>query len=160
MTHPTDQSWQSLPNSARWLGLTGLIPFFAAAVAMLIPPPEIPLSIIIGAQVLYGAVILSFLGGVAWGAAMARGERDLLPYALAVAPSLVAWFALILINPFRQAFVLALAFGLLWLVDRYHTKVGRYPQPFFQLRTLLTIGVVASLLTSGFALLSYLPPSP
>ncbi|GAB5471254.1 MAG: hypothetical protein Kilf2KO_42840 [Rhodospirillales bacterium] len=150
-------TWQSLPSAARWLGLAGLIPFFAGAIAILAAPPGWPLVKLMAAVCIYGVAILSFLGGVAWGAAMTRGERAWMPYVMAVAPSLVGWFALLFVYPFHQPFVLALAFGLLWLADRHHTAVGRFPQPYFLLRTLLSVGVVVSLLAAGFALLSYLP---
>ncbi len=48
---------------------------------------------------------------------------------------------------------MALAFGLLWLVDRQHLAAGRFPAPYLMLRTVLTIGVVVSFLVAGVALL-------
>ncbi len=147
------QGWQSVPATARWLGIAGLIPFFLAAGLLLLPPQGLPAGKVLSGALVYGVAILSFLGGVAWGAAMVRGERGPGPYILAVAPSLVGWLTLLFVFPLQQPFVMALAFGLLWLVDRYHVSVGRFPQPYYMLRTVLTIGVVVSLILSGFAVL-------
>ncbi len=145
--------WTRLPQSVRWLGLAGLIPFFGCAIIILWPDSGAPGARILGAMLVYGVAILSFLGGVAWGAAMARGEEAWGVYLLAVAPSLVAWGTLLFVFPLHQAFVMALAFALLWLVDRYHTAVGRYPESFLKLRSLLTIGVVVSFFVAGYAML-------
>ncbi len=145
--------WTSLPPAARWLGLAGLIPFFAGAIIILWPDGGAPIGKILQAMLVYGVAILSFLGGVAWGAAMARGEEGLPVYALAVAPSLVGWGTLLFVYPLHQAFAMALAFALLWLVDRYHTNVGRFPAAYLMLRSLLSIGVVVSFLAVGFRLL-------
>ncbi len=145
--------WQSVPAPARWLGIAGLVPFFLGAGLLLAPPGGLPLEKVLGATLVYGVAILSFLGGVAWGAAMVRGERTLGPYLMAVLPSLVGWGTLLFVFPLQQPFVLALAFGLLWLVDRHHVAMGRFPQPYYMLRTVLTIGVVISLIASGFAVL-------
>jgi len=151
------QAWHQVPAGARILGLAGLVPFFAGALFTLQPPGPIPAAAIVGATVLYGAVILSFLGGIAWGAAMTRGERAFAPYLVAVIPSLVGWVTLLFVYPTHQPFVLALAFGLKWLVDRYHVQVGRYPQPFLMLRTILTVGTVASLIVMGFLIMPARP---
>lgn len=152
--------WQRVPGGARWLGLAGLVPFLAGVVLTVNPPGPVPPGAIVQATLLYGAVILSFLGGIDWGAAMLRGERATAPYLVAVIPSLVAWVTLLFVYPTHQAFVLALAFALKWLVDRFHLQVGRYPQAFMRLRTLLTIGAVAALLVLGFLVLDFGPPPP
>lgn len=145
--------WTRLPQAARWLGLAGLIPFFAAAIIILWPDGAAPLGKILQAMLVYGVAILSFLGGVAWGAAMARGEEGWPVYILAVAPALVGWGTLLFVYPFHQAFVMAVAFALLWLVDRQHASVGRFPATYLTLRSVLTVGVVISFLVVGFALL-------
>ena len=147
------EGWQSVPSAARWLGIAGLIPFFVGAGLELAPLKGLPAGKVLAGSLVYGVAILSFLGGVAWGAAMARGERGAGPYILAVAPCLVGWFTLLFVFPLHQPFVLALAFGLLWLVDRYHVAQGRLPESYYMLRTVLTIGVVVSLIAGGFAVL-------
>lgn len=148
-----NSGWTHLPQAARWLGLAGLIPFFAGAIIILWPDGNVPLGKILQAMLVYGVAILSFLGGVAWGAAMNRGEEAWSVYLLAVAPSLVAWGTLLFVFPLHQAFVMALAFALLWLVDRHHTAVGRFPATYLTLRSVLTVGVVVSFLVAGFVLL-------
>ncbi len=145
--------WTRLPPAARWLGLAGLIPFFGCAVFILLADGPATSQRILGAMLVCGAVILSFLGGVAWGAAMARGEQGLLVYLQAVTPSLVAWLTLLFVYPLHQAFVMALAFALLWLLDRHHQAEDRFPAPYMRLRALLTIGVVVTFLVAGVAIL-------
>ncbi len=43
----------------------------------------------------YAALILSFLGGMWWIQPLSRGDAALVAYLLAVAPSLIAWGALV-----------------------------------------------------------------
>ncbi len=148
------EGWSRLPPPLRWIGLAGLVPFFAAAILVLLPstPPDAAFRIL-GAMMVYGVAILSFLGGVAWGAAMARGEEGWAPYLLAAAPCLVGWLTLLFVYPLHQAFVMALAFALLWLLDRQHAAAGRLPGPYMRLRAILTLGVVVSFLAAGFLVL-------
>ena len=83
----------TIPPSPRSLGFAGLLPQFACLAALWLGPEEwryAALAIAWG----YGALILSFLGGLWWGIAASRmreGER--VPgwlWLAAVAPSLVA----------------------------------------------------------------------
>ncbi|MEM6942342.1 MAG: DUF3429 domain-containing protein, partial [Pseudomonadota bacterium] len=94
------------PTAPGWLGLAGLLPFFACAagVAMLDDRPSALASELLAG---YGAVILSFMGGCRWGFAAvglgaerqggAEGAWSL--YALAVLPALYAWPVAILPEP-------------------------------------------------------------
>lgn len=109
------------PSPAAWaLGVAGLIPFVAGAAGMLWPsalPWPVPggAAAALGA---YGAVIVSFLGGIHWGLAMAgSGEPSALRLAWGVVPSLIAWPALLLAPAWGLA-ALAAALVLCFMVDR------------------------------------------
>lgn len=66
----------------------------------------------------YGAVILSFLGGIHWGVAMHHGGADASrQLAACMLPSLAAWIALTLEPPAALA-MLAASFLFWWIYDR------------------------------------------
>ena len=143
----------TVPAAAAWLGGLGAIPFVALAVAM----PVVPAAtrpVVALALTAYGAVILSFLGGIHWGMAIVApaGAGDRLParLALSVVPSLVAWAALLV--PERMALVgLAVAVALMLWVDLRATAAGEAPAWYPRLRVPLSAAVVASLLLAAFA---------
>ena len=106
----------------------------------------------------YSAVILSFLGGVRWGAAMGHDEVETAPRSvevvnaltvelvIAVLPALIAWGALLL--PVVPALaLLAFSFVVLGLADRIAAQDGRLPAWYGRLRLWLTGGATASILT-------------
>jgi len=143
---------QSLPAWAKPLGYGGLVPFAACALVMLAMPDAGTRDLAGRALLGYGAVILSFLGGVHWGlvlrgAAPQRAGRLL---AAGVVPSLVGWVALLL--PFEQAAaVLVAGFGLFWLYEHRVLGPEVLPPDYLALRRWLTLGVVASI---GLALMA------
>lgn len=106
---------------AGWLGWSGLLPFALLAVAVMAGPWR---DAALSAFLAYSAVILSFLGGVRWGRAMAQGasSRQL---AWAVTPSLVAWPALMLPAPAALG-VLAAAYVVVAALDG---RLDRLPAP-------------------------------
>lgn len=130
-----------MPAAARWLGYAGLIPFVAAAVAGLVSGAN---DFPVRALVAYGAAILSFLGGVRWGLAMATAEPAALlrPLLISVLPSLAGWGALLLPTP-TSLIVLSAAFSLLLLADLRLTSA---PAWYGTLRVPLSLGSIASLL--------------
>ena len=140
-----------LPPWMAALGYAGLIPF-AACAALLLAAPEAGLRSLCERALLgYGAVILSFLGGVHWGLALrgdpGRGPRML---AIGVIPSLVGWAALL--APFETAAAIQVgAFGAFWLYEHRVLGPTVLPPAYLALRRWLTVGVVASL---GLALMS------
>jgi len=131
-----------IPTAARWLGLAGLLPFAAAALAAL--APKAPLhALALPALLAYGAVILSFLGGIRWGLAMAAGAEALSArLALSVLPSLLAWLALLL-APRAGLLLLALGFAAMLLLDQ---RIGYAPPWYPRLRLPLSLGALAALL--------------
>jgi Protein of unknown function (DUF3429) len=137
------------PLAAVWLGGLGALPFIAlsGAGALLRPSlgdgPQIAL-------LAYGAVILSFLGGVHWGAAIVSRDEQTgraLPLRLiiSVMPSLAGSVALL----FPRAaglVVLAVSFMAMLWVDLRATRLGVTPRWYPKIRIPLTLLVCASLL--------------
>jgi len=122
------------------LGLLGLLPFLAAGLgAVLLTPPAAGTAAVVAA--VYGAVILSFLGGVHWGFALKGGGAA--AFLWAVTPSLVVFFAAFLPLPFMLA-VLSAGFVLTGAVDvTVFSRTG--PRWYVRLRIVLTLVVVVVL---------------
>ncbi len=75
------------------LGLAGLLPQVACVALALMRDGSRLAAAVAGGG--YAALILSFLGGMWWMQALARGDARWWPYLLAVAPSLLGWAALL-----------------------------------------------------------------
>jgi hypothetical protein len=134
----------STPSATRttaiWLGAAGALPFIAAVLAGLLLADSLIAQWTEQAAFLYGAVILSFLGGIHWGLALTRARADSRAYIIGVIPSLVGWGAVLL--PMRIGLVvLALGFIGQFLMDLRLSLPGW----FRTLRLALTIVVSASL---------------
>ena len=103
----------------------------------------------------YGAVILSFLGGILWGRVMdnapmpAADERARL-LGLSVLPSLLAWAAL-LIDSRSGLLLLEVSFVGALAIDLWLARRGAAPQWFPHLRIPLTVVVVGCLTVSVLA---------
>lgn len=132
-----------IPAPARWLGLGGLIPFFAAAALSWAPNAELG-QFGLTALAAYAAVILSFLGGVRWGAVL--GDPAALsrwtPLGLSVLPSLVAWAALLLPPAPMMTLLLAGLIGQ-FVLDTRAASRGELPDWYAALRVILTVGASA-----------------
>ena len=136
---------KSSPTPALVLGLSGLLPFAAAPAYMLMSSAFIPE--ICTAQVVYGATILSFLGGVRWGFALPQegGVRaDWTNLGYSVVPSLVAWVGLLLPSPFSLFTVM----GGLGVTAYFDTSMWGYPMWFKALRFTLSFVAILSLWTT------------
>jgi hypothetical protein len=144
-----------VPADSAWLGGLGAVPFVALAVALpgLDGPPR---NFVIQALLGYGAVILSFLGGIHWGIAIApratpeaagRGLR----LAWSVVPSLVGWAAL-LAPPVTGLLALGIAFAVMLGADLRATKLGVAPAWYPRLRFPLSLTVVAALMVAAVSL--------
>ena len=102
------------PRAALALGYAGLIPFAAGALATWALGGE-PRAAAAFALAGYGAVIVSFLGGIHWGLGFVRG--DAVRFVWGVVPSLVAWPALLL-PPAAGLALLAAMLVACYAVDR------------------------------------------
>lgn len=109
-------------RSAERLGQAGLIPFVAGALLIWLVSDE-ALPYVAAALAAYGAVIVSFLGGIYWGWVMARDPSTLAEAdsrsALwwGVCPSFMAWVG-VMMPPHAGLVVLGLALLSCYLVDR------------------------------------------
>ncbi len=142
-----------IPRPALLLGVGGLLPFFATAVAVWYQPsidnPATGLTIsefALRALGAYGAVILSFLGGVRWGKLLVDEARlrQWVPLTLSVLPSLVAWCSLLL-SPPAMLLLLMAGFAAQYVLDRLAVRRQELPAWFGRLRLLLSSGAVLSL---------------
>ncbi len=122
------------------LGYAGLLPFAAAAIGHLAGLPMAQVGVV------YGALILSFLGGIQWGSGL-RGHVDQSDpthrIAVSVVPSLIGFTALLL-PPFA-VFILLGGFGGQWVYDRRHADSVDWPEWFLQLRGHLSLGAMIGL---------------
>lgn len=150
---------QTIPGPALTLGLAGLVPFLFAAILVWWPLPIDQLlpqglfpersiaqlaTLALGA---YGAVILSFLGGVRWGNLLFDQTRlhQWMPLTLSVLPSLIAWPALLL-SPVSMLALLTAGFTLQYALDVAAVKRSELPVWFGRLRLILSTGAILSLL--------------
>lgn len=146
-----------VPTSALWLGGTGAIPFVVLSVAAVFTSGGVQAQLA-NALVLYGAVILSFLGGVHWGLAMAEGGDSPAPsvapgwLVLSVVPSLLGWGAVLLPNLTASALVLAAGFVAMLAIDVRAAGRLQVPAWYPKLRWPLTVTVALSLMLPVFAL--------
>ena len=136
-------SLHTSPAAPLVLGTGGLIPFVTPPLIMYaqaISCPEL-----IDFQLYYGAVILSFLGGVRWGMAATPGSPipgTWAQYSWSVTPSLIAWAGLML--PSTTPGCLAIITGLGLTCYKDLAQIG-YPSWFRGLRIFLTLFAIGSL---------------
>ena len=133
-----------IPGPARTLGFAGAIPFIAGTVGVWTwDQPWIALNV----QVYYGCAILSFLGAVHWGRALAAELEDKelwIPLGWSVTPSLLAWMAM-LTKPDLSLVILIVGIMAAFLVDRSAVQRGWFPEWYGVLRRYLTAIVLLSL---------------
>jgi hypothetical protein len=138
------------------LGVGGLIPFLACTVAILFYPSEMPIPNLIAALTGYGAVILSFVGAVHWGLALAgdpfgvpaRPAMQARRLVLGILPALVGWAALLLGivgRPKLALLLLLLGFIATTIVETRAGRAGLMPRAYLGLRWLLSAVVILSL---------------
>ena len=139
------------PLTALWIGFAGILPFVAGAGAAWLTTPQLAV-LALSATVAYGAVILSFLGGVRWGLAAASygGPPTSMHWVLSIVPTLVGWAAnLMALAPGLG--LLTAAFALAYFSDARAARDGLAPPWYGALRRPLSGLVVASL---GLSLLA------
>ncbi len=149
-----------IPRSAQLLGFGGVIPFVGTGVVFWTMWPDDMGQTALQAQLVYSAIILSFLGGIRWGTAMQRlghfkrraPEGLAKELALSVVPAVVAWIALF--GPAPAALTVFLLFFIAQAVsDLRAVRSGEAPDWYQPLRLQLTFFVCAALLASIIRLL-------
>ena len=150
--HPKERNKAIM--TARLLGFGGLLPFviLAAATMMELHTPFAPAhALLIG----YGAVILSFVGALHWGAQLSADKlsADKLsagPFIWSVVPALIGWVALML--PAKLgAFCLIGGLVMCWGYDMRLIRKKEWPSFMGALRTILTAIACLSLGVIFFA---------
>ena len=143
----SDDDRNPIPRTVFWLGTAGLVPFVVLTSALYaLPAPNAPVLMLY--LTAYGAVILSFVGAVHWGAAMVHAqmrepERNVF-MAWSVVPALAAWVALLM--PASTAVLLmAVTFVAQYAADRQFSLRFRLPPWYLKLRGGLTAVVVLCL---------------
>lgn len=139
------------PLSTMILGAAGLIPFVALAIAVHFGAPVWG-ALAIKAILLYGAVILSFMGGCRWGfaaAGLGEGPR-FLPLAVSTGPALLAWGAA-LVGGRAGLLLLSGSLLLLFVADEALTRAGGAPEWWTALRAPLSVIASAALFAAAVA---------
>ncbi|MFK7888762.1 MAG: DUF3429 domain-containing protein [Gammaproteobacteria bacterium] len=139
-----------VPANAAWLGGLGALPFIGLALLSIFSNLNDALALL--ALSAYGAVILSFLGGIHWGLAIGRAPDapSTAALILSVVPSLIGWVALLLERELGLL-VLAAAVAAMFFVDTNLTQRRMAPIWYPRLRLPLTLTVVTCLLGSALA---------
>ena len=139
-----DVGRDGLAPLASSIGYAGLAPFLAALLGVgLAPTPELrelAQRLAIG----YGAAILSFVGAVHWGLALAgRWQWSPLVAFGSILPSVVATAA-VLFGGQRGLGLLVVGFGLFWIYE--HRRLGAaLPPDYLALRRSLSLAVCSLL---------------
>ena len=138
---------QSNQTTMFQLGYLGLLPFIGGLVLMMFKETLFELF---GQQIFitYSAIILSFLSGVLWGAALEGFDNTLGRTALILSNlfALAAWAALLLDGYAKLAVaLLAIGFLAVWFAEK-HIRINQKaasPEGYQTMRNRLTLGVVA-----------------
>lgn len=134
----------SLPRPLIAFGLAGLLPQAICLAAVAHGGPE--RWVALAAACFYAAIILSFLGGLWWMAALLSGLRAGWVYGLAVVPSLIGFAALLPRSvgwrwPGPSLIALALALLASPLVDRALARHVALPSGWLRLRVIMAGGL-------------------
>ncbi|WP_406851828.1 DUF3429 domain-containing protein [Brevundimonas sp. BH3] len=135
------------PRPAMILGWFGVLPFAGLTGALAVGLGDA--EQIADALRLYGAVILSFMGGVHWGVATLRSENGVPPYGVSVLPALWA-FAMGFTSPPIGLLGLAAGFLALLAYDLRCVRRGDLVEWYGRLRLWLTLAVILCLVVAGF----------
>jgi hypothetical protein len=136
-----------MPAAARAFGIGGLIPFAGGAFAVCFAP-EIKAQAAT-ALIVYGAVILSFLGGIRCGFAVLEGvSASWEAYGLSVIPSLIGWIGALIAGP-EGLLILAVALAIWFFTERTMPPALPLPRWYLPLRGLLTAIATLSLIAAA-----------
>jgi Protein of unknown function (DUF3429) len=141
------QTSDAPPKAAFILGGLGLLPFLGLALLSHLGGEPTLTHLASRALVAYGSVILSFLGGIRWGLALAPTTTQVgLRLSQSIIPSLIGATA-VLLPTLAATLLLSLSLlTLLWLdmrLARSHAAPSWYPK----LRWPLTLGACVALLS-------------
>ena len=148
--YPVAQSFDQnrIPAGALYLGLAGVLPFWLVAVLSWSHSDPVSNPQAAAVTIAYGAIILSFLGGIRWGPGNCtrQDKRSHLDVDIELFAGGAAGFASMFLPPIVALAVLISGFLLQALWDVVTADAGRLPQWFATLRMMLTALVVPALL--------------
>jgi hypothetical protein len=149
-----------IPRSALLLGLAGLVPFVLLLIALAMDADErlgLPYGTLRDGLKFYGAVIVSFLGGIRWGIGMHRENLKEAAsfFGMSVVPPLLAWGSLLISHPF-DLIVLISTVLITGGADIALVGQGGAPAWYGKLRAVLT-GAVIVCLVAALALWPFMP---
>lgn len=137
------------PDTGRWLGYAGLVPFLLLLLAYLLGG-EVRQPLLARQFVAWGALTLCFAGAVHWGLALAGGGVPVMRMVVSILPALLGWIALLL-PPAMAVWLLLAAFAALRVWEGGPPVAASLPAWYRQLRTRLTAGVALLLLVFALA---------
>ncbi|HMM75594.1 MAG TPA: DUF3429 domain-containing protein [Gammaproteobacteria bacterium] len=154
MTDAAARPVNQIPTTAGWLGYLGLLPFVVQMLAVVFGPKgedSLAQHAAFGIAS-YGAVILSFLGGITWGLtvnnptlANVQGSRELI---YSMLPALAAWAAVLLPAPFTLWFC-AIGFAVTFAHDTRTASLHALPAWFLRLRLHLSLGAIVCIVLTA-----------
>ncbi|MDF1721026.1 MAG: DUF3429 domain-containing protein [Minwuia sp.] len=139
-----------IPALPLLLSVLGLIPFVGGVIAIEFAEGGYKGWAIYSLPV-YGALILSFLGGTTWGLALGDAQRRFVAprLILAMAPSIAAW--MIMFQPPSNRMLLLAACLIVWaVVDHLMARRDLLPAWYPKLRWPITLIAAASLVVGSF----------
>lgn len=146
-----------MPVAVKILGYGGLVPFIGlAGISMFAPLPLSEMAL--AGLAFYGAIILSFLGGLHWGRLAASNTVeagkdtgiDTGWLIWSVVPSLWAWGAIwLVLDNALQLLLIAAGLCVCWAVDRQAIAGGLFASWMGRLRRDLTLVATLSLVSAA-----------
>ena len=141
-----EDSVEATPKAAKVLGAAGALPFVGLALLAVAGPTDWH-DFASTALIAYGAVILSFLGGIQWGLAIAADVSTTVlvrRLSISVIPSLIGWLSLLAA---RDVGLILVASTLLVVlaIDVVAVRSGEAPGWYTRLRWPLTLAAATSL---------------
>ena len=135
---------ENLKSFAWLLSIGGFLPFALIAAALfLIGDLHVAYPFLFDIFKIWSAVILSFLGGIRWGLAIAYAPGETRNLVLSVLPSIFGWFAILLPNAYTLL-VLIVLYCAQGAWDNFYAGSGRVQPWFGPLRVVLTLLVVSA----------------
>lgn len=146
----------AIPLAASVLGYAGALPFILATSIIWFDAGGLRETMLLSI-ITFGAVILTFMGGVRWGLSMrSPNGPNFLQLTVSIIPAAISWLTLMLANripdyPYlqhAQLTILIISFALLLWSDILAARRGEPPRWYPGLRVPLTIIVEACLCVS------------
>lgn len=153
----------------RWmeiLGYGGLIPFIGLGVASALLRESDLVGLFAHINLVYGTTIVAFLGAVHWGIVLAYATNDTAEFKArqspeafetigliwGVTPALFAWLVMSFAPSDYVHLSLAVLLVFIWLIDRKLLGPLQAFEAYLKLRNHLTIGAIAGLLITAWAI--------